>query len=71
MKWFENFIGSNKETLSTICLVIIIASCLAIIYAIVAGIWGYAPSHNFNWKVFGTGVVVGIINLIGLALLEE
>lgn len=71
MEWFEKYLEENKETIKIVFFVILCLGCLAIVYSIIAGIWGFAPSKNVNWKIFGTGFVTGLLSSIGLAGMED
>ena len=45
-------------------IVIIFLGILAIIYATIAGIWGFAPNENFNIKMIGTSGMICTLGII-------
>ena len=72
MEWFRKFLGNIDygQILYVTSTIFVVLGCLAILYSIIAGIWGYAPSENFNWRIFGTGVVSIVLGVIGLYIEE-
>lgn len=54
----------TEEKIETYTLIAFGIAVLGILYAIIAGIWGFAPSHNINWKIFGTSLIIGVIAVI-------
>ena len=54
----------TKEKIENYCLIAFGAGIVGILYAIIAGIWRFAPSPNVNWKIFGTSVIIAVIAII-------
>lgn len=54
----------TKENVEKFSLGMFFIGLIGVIYSIIAGIWGFAPSLNFNWKVFGTSLIIGVIGVI-------
>jgi len=67
----EIFKYFTKEKIDNIALTVFIIAVLAIIYSIIAGIWGFAPVKNMNWKIFGTSIVIAIIAVIVAYINDE
>lgn len=67
----ENFIKKNKKIIFNYLVGFLVFGVVAIIYSIIAGIWGFAPIHNMNWKIFGTGAVMSIISGIFVGMMLE
>jgi hypothetical protein len=62
MKEFFDYF--TKERVEYILVTVFLICILGIVYSIIAGIWGFAPIININWKIFGTSVVIGVITVI-------
>jgi len=54
----------TKEKVDKYCMTVFYIGVIGILYAIIAGIWGYAPAENINWKIFGTSILIAAIALI-------
>ena len=58
MKYFTD------ENVEKIASTIVIIGVIGIVYSIIAGIWGFAPTVNINWKIFATSIIITIIGIV-------
>ena len=54
----------------TLSLIIFLLSILAIIYSLIAGLWGFNPTNILwlNTKLLGTSILIFIISTISLII---
>lgn len=64
MEKFKQYFKENAENYKYIMAIIMIISCIVILYSIIAGIWRFVPVEKFNLKMFCSGIVTGIVGLI-------
>lgn len=54
----------TKERIENTSVGMFIFGCIGVLYSIIAGIWGFAPIKNINWKIFGTSIIIAVIGII-------
>lgn len=59
MKEFFDYF--TKERVEYMSLTAFLIGVVGVLYSIIAGIWGFAPSPNLNWKIFGTSIIIVFI----------
>jgi len=67
----EFFDSITEDNVEDFCVGAILFGVAAIVYSIVAGIWGFAPLERINVKIFGTAVVIIIIFGLILYVIQD
>ena len=68
----KNFFNNvSEDNVSNAGVIGFILGIVGALYSIIAGIWGFAPAQNINWKIFGTSVIIIIISALVVSFIEN